>query len=44
MFNIHTSMIAANEKITKLIAKKYVLSKRNEFLELQVVYARKLTQ
>lgn len=44
MFNIHTSMIIANEKITKLTAKNSVLSKKNEQLELQFICIANLTQ
>lgn len=43
MFNIHTSMITANEENVKLNARIVELNRRNESLELMVmnVYALK---
>ena len=37
MFNIHTSMLAANEELEKLIAKNAELTEKNEKLGLMVV-------
>lgn len=37
MINIHTSMLAANEEIMRLIVKDSELSKRNDELELMLI-------
>lgn len=42
MFNIHTRMIATNEKIVKLNAKNAMLNTRNEELELTDVHTKNL--